>query len=297
MQNTLLYMATVLIWGSTWYVIKFQLDGAVFEVSVGLRFGLAGVLLFAWAALQRKSVAIRWSHYGWVIAQGAMLYCINYVLVYTGTATLTSGLVAVMFALIIPFNLIHERLFFKRPFETRVALAAIIGIAGIVLIFLPEIRATDFDLATGRAMVIVLLAVWLASLGNMLAIRNMRYRYSVVALNAHSMVWASLMTLGYAAAIGEPLTVHWTTDYAWSLFYLSVFGSAIAFGCYLMLIERIGSSRAAYTAILYPVVALVVSAIFESYRPEFIAAVGLALAIFGNVLIIKRKPVSVKIEA
>lgn len=296
MHNVFLYMATVLIWGSTWFVIKFQLDGAAFEVSVGIRFGLAGLALFAWAVIQRKSISIPLRHYGWVIAQGMMLYSINYVLVYIGSITLTSGLIAVMFTLIIPFNLIHERLFFKKPFEGRVALAAIIGIAGIALIFLPEIRATDFDQATGRAMLTVLLASWLASLGNMLAIRNMRYRYSVVALNAHSMVWAGLITLCYAALIGESLAIHWTTDYAWSLFYLSVFGSAVAFGCYLSLIDRIGSSRAAYSAILYPVVALIISAMFESYRAEPIAVIGLALALIGNILIIKRVQVSAKIK-
>ncbi len=297
MTATLLYLLTVAIWGSTWFVIRFQLGATAPEVSVAVRFLLAGVLLLLWALIRRESLVIRRADWLWVVAQGVFMYSINYVLVYLGTEFLTSGLIAVLFALMIPFNLIHERLFFKKPIEARVALAGLIGFFGIALIFFPELTRADLSADTLWAIAIVIVGAWTASLGNMLAIRNMRLRYPIVTLNALGMMLAGCLTGLYAVAIGRPLTIDPTFDYLWSLAYLAVLGSAIAFGAYLYLLETIGSGRAAYMTIMFPVVALAISMVYEGYEPGLLAITGLALAILGNALIVGRgkpPPVAVK---
>lgn len=283
-----LYLLTIAIWGSTWFVIRFQLGATAPEVSVAVRFLLAGTLLFAWALIRRESLRIKVSDWPWIVAQGIFMYSINYVLVYLGTEFLTSGLIAVLFALMIPFNLVHERLFFKARIESRVALSAVLGIFGVALIFFPEMQGADVSKEMLWSIAVIVVGAWTASLGNMLAIRNMRLGYSIVSLNAFGMVVAGLLTGLYAIVIGRPLTIDPTFDYLWSLAYLAIFGSAIAFGAYLYLLERIGSGRAAYMTVMFPVVALAISMAFENYDPGMLAMTGVTLAILGNALIVGR---------
>ncbi len=282
------YSLIVLIWGSTWYVISFQVGGTAPEVSVAIRFVIAGVLLLLWALLRGKSITLKRADVPWILAQGALMYSINYVVVYIATEHVTTGLIAVLFALIIPFNLLHEWMFYKKAVEARVAIAAMFGIGGVALIFLPGIMGTELDPAALRAIIVVVVGVWVCSLGNMLAIRSMGLGYSIVTLNGHGMLLAGCLTGVYAFLIGRPMTIEWSPSYFWSLLYLAIFGSAVAFGGYLALLERIGSARAAYSTVMFPVVALIISAIFEDYRPSLVAIIGVVLTVIGNTLIIGR---------
>ncbi len=283
------YLATILIWGSTWYVIRFQQEAAAQEVSVGLRFLIAAAVLTLWALIAQRRLRVPRADYGWVMLQGFLLFCANYIFVYIATGLITSGLIAVIFGLIIPFNMLHERIFFGARLTLKLMLSGVLGIGGIALVFAPQLAATSMDKATVTGVTLSVLGAWLASLGNMAAVRNTRARLPVVAINAHGMFWGGLSSLVIAALFGRSFAIDWTPEYAWSLAYLAVFGSAVAFGCYLFLIDRIGSGRAAYTNILLPVVALIISTIFEDYRWSVTALVGVALVLAGNSLIISRK--------
>jgi drug/metabolite transporter (DMT)-like permease len=288
MQVTLLYLTIVMIWGSTWIVIPFQLGEVANELSVAYRFGIASLVLYAYAAITRRKIALPRGTYLFVFIQGTLMFSLNYFLVYYGTAFITTGLVAVVFGTIVLFNALFSRLFFGSPLETRVLMAAATGFSGIALMFWPEVSVLSFEDATIVGISYVLAATILASLGNMAAVVNTRQSLPVVAVNAHSMAWAAVTSIVIALLLGRELSFSLQTDYLVSLAYLSVFGSAIAFGCYLALIRRIGAARAAYSSVLFPVVALGLSTFFEDYKWTPAAVVGIILTLIGNWLILNR---------
>ena len=172
MTNILLYALVVLIWGSTWIAITFQLGEVPTAWSLVYRFALACAALFAWALIRRIPVGITLRQHPMVALQGIFMFCINYALIYQGTQYVTSGLVAVLFTALMFFNLINERLFFGTPFSPRVVTAALMGFTGLVLVFWPELDGLGLggDSLTGA--LLVLGGALSASFGNMAAIRN-----------------------------------------------------------------------------------------------------------------------------
>lgn len=288
MQVIFLYLAVVLIWGSTWIVIPFQLGEVAEELSVSYRFGIAAVLLYGYAWLTGRQIVLPRDAYLMVFVQGTMLFCLNYFLVYFGTAYITTGLIAVVFSSIVMFNAIFERVFFGSPFEARVLVAAAIGFTGIALIFWPEVKVLSFsdDAVTGISL--ILLSTIIASLGNMAAYVNTRHALPVMAVNAHAMAWAAITSFLIAMSLGRDLNFSMQFSYVASLLYLALFGSAVAFGCYLALIRRIGAAKAAYSAVAFPIVALILSTLFEGYTWTPAALVGIILTLIGNWLILNR---------
>ncbi len=156
------------------------------------------------------------------------------------------------------------------------------------MIFWPEIADFSFADDTIVGILFVLVGVIIASLGNMAAVVNTRRDLPVVAVNAHAMACASLLSFVIAALLGREFTFPLETGYVVSLAFLAIFGSAVAFGCYLALIRRIGSARAAYSAVLFPTVALTISTVVEGYQWTAIAAIGIMLTLAGNWLILHR---------
>ena len=289
MQVLLLYAAVVLIWGSTWAAIPFQLGTVAEEVSVGYRFGLAALALYAYAFASRRSLRLPAGVYPLVFLQGTLLFCINYFFVYYGTADLTSGIVAVLFSSILILNAIFERLFFNRAIDARFWLATAIGISGIALIFSTEISAFSITDQSVRGGLLVLCGTLIASLGNMAAVANTKRGLPVVAVNAHAMAFAAALALLIAMALGKRLDFLPRADYVLSLLYLAIFGSAVAFGCYLALLRLIGAARASYSSVLFPVVALLISTAIEDYRWTMPALIGMLLTLAGNWLILSQR--------
>lgn len=294
MQVFFLYAAVVLIWGSTWVAITLQLGVVAEEVSVGYRFGIAALFLYLFALLSRRRIRLPANAYGFVILQGTLLFCLNYFLMYYATSRITTGLIAVLFSSIILFNAVFERLFFKTMIDRRLLIAGILGLCGIAMIFWPEVAMISLEDKTVVGILLVLSGTVIASLGNMTAVINTRRELPVVAVNAHAMAWAALLSLLIAALLGREFNFSLQPGYVISLAYLAVFGSAIAFGCYLALIRRIGSARAAYSSVLFPVVALAISTIVEGYQWTTIAAVGIMLTLAGNWLILRSRATDTK---
>jgi len=289
MQVILLYASVVLIWGSTWAAIPYQLGDVAAELSVAYRFGIAALFLYAYALLSRRQIRLPGNAYGFVFLQGTLLFSLNYFLVYYGTARITSGLVAVLFSSIVLFNAIFERIFFKRRLDGRLIIAGILGLSGISMIFWREVSVISFGDDTVVGIAFVLTATVIASLGNMTAVVNTRRELPVVVVNAHAMAWSALLSFVIAMLLGREFSFSLEQGYLLSLAYLAVFGSAIAFGCYLALIRRIGAARAAYSSVLFPVVALGISTLVEGYQWTSIAATGIMLTLAGNWLILSSR--------
>jgi drug/metabolite transporter (DMT)-like permease len=286
--TSLIYAVVVLIWGTTWYAIKFQLGVVSPEVSLVYRFALAAGCVFVYARFTGSSLALSWRDHRFVALQGATLFCLNYWMTYLSTQYLTSGLVAVLFTAIIFFNIVNGRLILAIPVEGRVLLAAAAGVVGVGLLFLPELQVALHEPKIARGAMLALGATYLASLGNMAASRNTQASLPVVTVNAYGMAYGAAGLLVIAALRGTPVDFDPRWPYVLSLLYLSLAGTSLAFGLYLALIKRIGAARAAYTSVLFPVVALVVSTLFEGYRWSVPSAVGLAVLIAGNALALGR---------
>ena len=289
MPTPVIYAIVVLIWGTTWYAIKFQLGVVAPEISLVYRFGLAAICVFLFARIAGSPMRLSWRDHRFVALQGLTLFCLNYWMTYLSTQFLTSGLVAVLFTSIILLNLINARLFFGVAVEARVLLAAATGALGVALLFLPELQAAMGDRTMVHGALLALGATYLASLGNMAAMRNTQSGMPVVTANAYGMAYGTVGLVLIAAIRGTPVDFDPSWPYVVSLLYLSLAGTSLAFGLYLVLIKRIGPSRAAYTSVLFPVVALMVSTFFEGYRWSLSSFAGLAVLVAGNALALSRR--------
>jgi drug/metabolite transporter (DMT)-like permease len=287
MTNIILYLTTVLIWGTTWYGIKLQLTGVPIEWSLVYRFGLATGLLFAFCLLTGRRLRFPVSDHKLFITLGLFLFSVNYYLSYRGVEFLTSGLVAVVFSTLSIMNILNAAVFLKRPLEPRVLAASLMGLSGIALIFWPELEF--FSLADGTlvGLGLALLGTWLASIGNITAATDQAKALPLVQLNAWGMFYGMLLITSYTLTTGVPFAFDRSIAYLGSLIYLAVFGTIVAFLCFLRLIARIGAERAGYNAIGWPVVALLISTALEGYHWTAPALAGLLMVLGGNVMVLR----------
>lgn len=289
MSNLNLYLISVGIWGSTWLAIKFQLGVVPPSVSVAWRFGLASLILMVYAYLKRLPLRFDQRTHRWLALQGLLLFGANYVLTYMSEQNLSSGLVAVIFSLLVFFNIAGTRLFFGSPPRSRSVLGAILGVAGVAMLFWPDLSQFSVAGTALQGLIMALIATLIASLGNMAATRNQRAGLPVFAQNAWAMLYGSIMVLAYALVVGDKLSFEPSFAYVASLLYLALFGSVLAFGAYLTLLGRIGAARAGYTAVAIPVVALALSTIFENLHWQPIMGLGVLLCLAGNLLVLGKR--------
>ncbi len=288
MTNLQLFAACVAIWGSTWIAITFQLGTVAPEASVFYRFLLASALLFGWCLARGLPLRFSRRQHLWIAFQGTLMFSVSYVAVYYAEQYVVSGLVAVGYSASPLLNMIGMRLLFGTPMTLRVGAGAMLGLAGITLVFWPEfshLRA-DGKVALGAAFTVA--AVVLSAASNMVAHRNHDAGVPVWQSMAWGMLYGSVFTLAIVLVLGRPLGFAATPAYVGSLLYLAVFGSILAFGGFLTLLGRVGPARAGYIGVMVPIVALAISSAFEGYRWELLALVGVAVSVAGNVLILRR---------
>ncbi len=284
--NNLFAIAT-LIWGTTWIAITFQLGTVAVEASVTYRFLIAALLMFGWMKWRGETAWLPWSQQRWLLLMGA-LYCINYALIYRAEMTVSSGLVAVAGASLLFFNIVLSRLIFGTPLNRLIVIGALLGTFGIVLVFWPEV-ALFKGADAWRGAIYALLGSLGAAGANMCAMRLGREKLSVFTVNAWWMLWTALILAVVTVLSGQAFTFDWSAGYVLSLLYLAVFGSIIAFACYLTLIERIGASKASYIAVMTPVVAIIVSTFFEGFQWHPLTFVGMALIAGGQWLVLSKR--------
>ena len=279
-----LFSIATLIWGSTWLAITFQLGVVSPEASVVYRFALAAILLGAWCLATRRSMRFPLAQHGWFAAQGAFLFGLNYLCVYWAERYVASGLVAVMFSLIVFLNLVGVRVFFATPINRRTLAGATLGVTGVVVLFWRDFSVGQADAALGILFGVG--ATVFASIGNMLAVRSQRRTVPLLPGVAWAMGYGALVIALVAALDGATWSFEATPRYVLSLLYLAVFGSVVAFGTYLTLLGRIGAARAGYVGVAVPVVALLLSTVFEHYEWTLPALIGAGLCVAGNLLVL-----------
>ena len=288
MNNVLLYAVTVLVWGSTWFAIEFQLGDVPPEVSVFYRYAAASLVLFGWCVLRRLPLRYPPAAQLRFASLGALLFCLNYLCTYYAQEHITSALSAIAFSTMLWMNIVNSRLFFGIRSDRRVIVGSIAGIAGIVVLFYPQIDALSWTDATLYGATLSMSGALIASLGNMVSQSAQKANLPIVQSNAFGMLYGAAMTGLIAWVQGRPFVFELTTGYIVSLAYLVVFGSIVAFGAYLTLLGRIGPHKAGYAVVMFPVVALLFSVAFEGLALTANIVVGVMLVLAGNLVILRK---------
>ncbi|MBW2178101.1 MAG: DMT family transporter [Deltaproteobacteria bacterium] len=283
MINFLLYTTATLIWGSTWLGIKLQLTQVPPILSVGYRFCLASFLLLLFCLFTGKNLRFRMRDQFFMAVQGFTLFGLGYCMSYLATSYLTSGLVAVVYTTVLMGNILNLKLFMRQAVAWRAFWGGMLGLSGICIIFWHDLAA----LTATRGMIglgMGLLGAYLSSLGNVVGSRNAKVGIPVTQANVYGMAYGGLLTLFIHFASGGALVMDWSFGYLGPMLYLTLFGSIIAFGCYMLLIGRIGAEYAAYVTLLMPVIALLLSTFFEDYHWSLNAGLGVAIVLAGNLI-------------
>ncbi len=284
----LLFLVPAFIWGTTWFAIKFQLGTVAPEVSVAYRFGAAALLLLGWCALRGIRLGFGLRAHASLALLGVLQYALNYVLVYSSEQYLTSGLVALVFVLLVLWNLVGARLLFHSPMPAPVVVGAALGMLGVTLVLWPELSQLRDAPGQAWGVTLAVLGTISASAGNLWSQRLYRGSVPLVPSTAWAMLYGSVAVALYCAVRGTPFVLDRSIPYLASLAYLAVFGSVFAFIAYLTLLRHIGAGRSGYTAVVIPVLAMATSTVFEGYRWSALALAGMALVLAGNVLMLRR---------
>jgi len=294
LSNAILFLIPTLIWGSTWYIIKFQIGDTDPLFSVGYRFLLAGGILMVYSKIAGLNLKFSaWNHF-FIALQGACLFGLNYWLVYKSEEQLTSGLVAVIFSGLIFMNVFLNALILKAPVKKNVIVGGLIGIIGVGLIFKDELTVFSFSDQNFLAFLMAIGSVALASMWNILSAFNQRQKVPVIQTNAFGMLYGAIIVTSIALLSGKSFSIDLNFSYIASLAYLSVFGSIIAFTAYLNLLGRIGPDKSGYISLVMPVIALLISTILEGYHWTAYGLIGLLLILIGIFIALQSKNQSIK---
>jgi drug/metabolite transporter (DMT)-like permease len=284
------FLICTLVWSSTWLVIRGQLGVVPPAWSVTYRFLIAAATMLAYARLSGASLKMTPRQHGFAACYGTALYALNYCAVYSAERTVTSGLVAVLFALLIVPNALFGWIFLKQGVSRPFLMGSGVAMVGLALLIGHELAVAPAGphgvmLGVGWSLV----AILIASIGNVMQASGQIRSVPAASLVAWGMVWGSGFNILFALIVsGAPVFDHRPEYWAGTL-YLGLVGSAIAFTAYMHLTRAIGPARAAYTGVLTPVLAMLLSTIFERYRWSWEAALGCALAIAGLVVALRAK--------
>lgn len=279
-----LFIATSAIWGSTWLVITFQLGVVPPEVSVVWRFLLAGLVLLAFCAATGRPLRFTRSDHALLALQGLLMFCLNYVTIYWAEQHIVSGLVAVAFSMLTFMSLYAQRLTFATPISARAMVGAMVGVGGVVVLFLPELAKSGSDRDTVLGTLLALAGTLFAALGGMVAGRVTQRGLPIIPTSGWGMLYGAAATAIIAVFTGAQWTFDARPTYVLSLLYLALVGTVVAFLCYLTLMRKVGMAKSSYVSVITPVVAIALSALFEGYRFTWFTAVGVAMAMAGNAI-------------
>tara|TARA_B100000780_G_C21105543_1_gene446357 strand:- start:279 stop:1160 length:882 start_codon:yes stop_codon:yes gene_type:complete len=289
MSNLILFIATLFCWSPTWYLIKFQLGYVDPLVSVFYRFVAASLIIFIYLVIKRANLRFSFNHHIWFLFFGTCLYSINYVFFYTSNTYLVSAFPAIVFSTVVIMNILGEWFYFKKKPTLKTFIGVAIGMLGIIIIFNKEIFNFSLSNGTHIGLLLALLGTFCASTGNMVHQRNLNNNFPLIETIAFAMFYGSLITLLITQLNNTELLFEFTFRYISSLAYLSVFGSIFAFVFYLKLLERVGPGRAGYVGVVMPVIALLISTIFENLEWQLNLIAGLPILLVGAVLVINQK--------
>lgn len=283
MISVFLYATVVLIWGSTWLAVKYQLGPVSPEVSVAYRMGSAALMLFFLGFIKQLPFKYGLPVHLMMMLQGALLFSLNFFLFYLAAESLVTGLIAVIFSTASALTVVLNCLLARRLPSIQLALGAMLGVLGVGLIFSGEIL--NSQTTVGYGLLYSIGGTLCFSLGTIVSARIRTPGQSTLVNIAWAMSYGTGLLCILALVRGNVFNFDFSKTYIISLAYLSVFGSVIAFTAYFALLKHIRTEQAAYATVLFPVVALTLSTLFENYQWTATAGIGVFITLLGNILI------------
>ncbi|POT55257.1 EamA family transporter [Citrobacter amalonaticus] len=287
-MNVLLYGLVVVIWGTTWIAIYLQQGPVSAPVSIFWRFAVATALMMLMMSMRGKLRKLSGRDHLFCIMQGCCVFCFNFWCFYTAAAWINTGLESVIFSMAVLFNAVNSFIFFGQKPPARFYYAAALGVTGIITLFWQDLVNSGFSHSLLLGIGLSALGTFGFSLGNMISLRHQKKGLEIMTTNSWAMLYGTLLIAVIALLRGDSFAPQWTFSYLGALLYLAVFGSVIAFGAYFTLVGRIGPSNAAYSTLLFPLVALSISTVYEGYVWEVNAVIGLILILAGNLVMFAR---------
>lgn len=282
-----LFAICVGVWGTTWYAITFQIGLIAPEVGVALRFGLAGATTLAWCRLRRMPLGFAWRDLGLLALQGSFMYGVAYVCVYHAEKYLVSGVVAVGYSAAPLLSGLGAWALFGLALSRRFIVGGVFGVLGVALIFWPELAQTRGGENAALGALFTVGSVGLSAAGSLAASRNRSRGMPFWPSLGWGMIFGALVSAAIALMQGESFALPTPASWWLSLFYLAWAGSILTFASFLTLQDRLGPGPTGAVGVMTPMLALVISLLLESYRPSLLTALGAALAVLGNVLMLK----------
>jgi len=288
-MNLFLYLSVALLWGSSWFAIKFQLGLVPESVSLAWRFFLASLILFIFCLIFKKKLKLSLYQLKHIAIQGVLLFSLNYFFIYWGTNYVTSGLVAILFSTVSVFVIFNGYFFFKKPIRINVLIGSLIGVIGLIFIFQFEFTKNINPKELIKGIIFILIGTYFASLGMLYSGLNQERKIPLVQSNTYGMFFGASLMLLLTIFSKNLIILDTNFSYISSLLFLAFFGSVLGFGSYLTLLGKIGADKASYVNILTPVVALTLSTLFENYLWDIQNSLGFVLVIVGNLIILSKK--------
>jgi len=289
MRNLLLFISNLIFWSTTWYLIKFQFGVVDPLISIFYRFFIASIIVFIFLILSNKKMSFNLHQHLSFLLLGVTLFSLNYIFFYLANTYLISGIVTIAFSTILIMNILGERIYFKIKSSKETLFAAGFGIVGILIIFGNELLNFKLEDKTHIGIILSFIATFWASTGNLVHQKNSKDKIPFIQSIAYGMLYGALFTLIVAKFRGAEIIFDNSISYILSFLYLSIIGSVVAFYLYLKLLDNIGSARAGYIGVIMPIIALIISTIFEGLQWTNNLIFGLPVLIFGCVLILNQK--------
>jgi len=282
----LLYASVVFAWSSSWYPLSLQMGVVAAEVSLVWRFAAAAALMFAISRWRRVPLGYGRDEHLRFALLGVFLFSTNFAMFYNASLFVASGLLAVILSTSSLINVLMVAALNKTRPQAQQLAASVMGLAGLGLIFAPEWQLSP---TVGIALIFGGFGTLSFCIGNLLSAASQKRGVHVLASTSWGMVYGTCFLTLVAVIRGHEFIIDPTAVYLGSLAWLIVISSVLAFASYLSLIGRIGPGRAAYATVVFPVFALLISAIYEDYQWSWLALVGLALVMVGNMVMIRAR--------
>lgn len=281
-----LYAATVLIFGTAWLPLRLQLGVVDPSVSLVWRFLIAAACMFAVVAATGNRLSFPVRDHALFALLGVTLFSLNFLAFYYAGFHLASGLMSVLFSLVAVVIPLLSALFTRTWPQPRILLGALLGVAGVALVFGPVLMETGFGSGLDIGLIAGMAGLLLFSLGSMASAAVSRRGLPQASANAYGMAYGFALLLIIALVKGAQFEVDWTAHYVGALAYLIIFPTLAGYAVYLQLIKRIGASRAGYGTVLMPIIALFISSVAEEFHWSWEAGLGIAFVLVGNVIVL-----------
>ena len=289
-MTVFLYLAMILVWGSSWLAIAWQISDISPIVSVFYRFALAEIIMFPMMKILGKIQQVRAKDHIFFALHGALLFSLNFICFYYASHYIVSGLIAIIFSLATIWNALNGYLFYKEKPVPAMKWGILFGLLGLILIFWQDIANVELggDILLGVGLSV--LGVYFFSLGNMITVRNKKNGITSITSTSYGVIYGSVILFIICLILGLEFSFEFSEQYLGALVFLSLIATIFGFTAYLNLVERLGASRAAYILVITPLVALALSTIFEDYQWSITAIIGVLFIALGNFIVNFKKP-------